>query len=106
MLKLDVADQAGDLLTGKAAAWAFNRVRGAAEREFRAPAKMIEYVMRGLRKAGGWLRDRQGQVLGCAYAAAGAFVALRQYLVVPKVGPAAVGLAMAVSCGVSVVSSS
>jgi len=96
----DVADKAGDV-AGNLAASAFKRAKHAAESNVKSKAAMVRTVISGMKKAGEWSWAHRQKIYGCAYAAAGTFVALSPLLVVPRAGAAAVGLAMAVSCGAS-----
>jgi len=100
----DVKDQAGKA-AGKAAAWAFNQLKAAAVREFKAPAEMVRYTMRAARAAGGWAWDHRMQIAACAKGAADVGVALAPMAASPVPGARfAFGLSMAVGCGASLVS--
>jgi RHS repeat-associated protein len=97
----DVAEHAGPI-AGKAATWAFNRVMGAVNREFKSARELVGYTLRGIKSASGWAWAHREQIGMCIAGAADAWWETHELATVPG-GSAAIGLSMAVGCGIEFV---
>jgi RHS repeat-associated protein len=98
-LARDVADEAGDV-AGKLAAMTFKRAKEAAESKIKSQAAMVRYIMNGMNDVGEWARDHRQQIHSCAYNAAAGYAEARALAFGGAQGVAALGLYMAVRCGI------
>lgn len=100
----DVAGKVGSTAGGLASA-AFKFVRQAAEKspQFVTAREIVTRAMAGMKAAYSWAADHQEQIYSCMYGAAEGFIYNRYLLIGGEAGAGALGLYMAVKCGVAFV---
>jgi RHS repeat-associated protein len=100
----DVKEKVGRV-SGSLASGAFDFVSDAAENspQLTTAKAIAEAAIEAMKTAGAWAWDHRTQLNGCIYGAAAAFIDARYLAIAGEVGVAAIGLFMAVRCGVAFV---
>jgi RHS repeat-associated protein len=97
-----VSDPVGDLAR-TTAGYAVSIVRNYAEAKYKSAKELAERAIDAMKAAGEWSYDHRAQIYDCLTGAFAAFVEARTMALAGPAGHAALGLYMAVNCGIAFV---